>query len=368
MTIQKMTVPDPRNGEPVEKLIVDGKPDMASNIRYGDWQINSPATFFGLLEYTCEAGLFNGCQSIYYHHREKLLEYPINVAVAFDLVTGVRRMMLFLAIDLYKWNKPYSFNSLKSCFKSTCETMKDIVYSEDSEYEDGASIELTLTIEDPKLPLSFSFNRLIDCLVQLRVAEADLLAGASPDDPESLTATFDFPPEVRSACNQYLMYFGQFLQDLGILADTSLKEHMNKVLFTVTPHDKDQALDVIYEALDVYLHAPDAEMMEEMNEQDFAHYQWKLNIYHLKGQLELAKALLQAKDATIEALKIANYQVQQSRPISSLPAGEKEPAEKETVEKEDEEILGGAVSITKYKAKGFTINLPRIIRKLRRKK
>jgi hypothetical protein len=263
-----------------------------------------------------------------------------------------------LTIDLYQWDKPYSFNMLTSCYKNTCKKMAGITYGQDSEYEDGAFIDLTWRIKDRKAPLRHAYDRLLHCLRQLNLAEQTLLNQTTPNEPESLTATFNFPPEVRSTCNQYLMYFGQFLEDLGILADTSLKEHMNKVLFTVTPRDKDQALDVIYEALDVFLHAPDAEIVDEMNEQDFAHYQWKLNMYHLKGQLELAKALLQAKDATIEALKIANYQVQPPQSNSILPPSEKE----------DEDILGGAVSITRYKAKGFTINLPRIIRKLRRKK
>jgi hypothetical protein len=361
--IQKKAISDPENTtRMIEKLFVDGKLDKKSEIQAFDWTIKSPLTFFGLLDYPCDDPLFHSCHSFSYDgHREAWYEYQIGISVVMEKTSARHFIAFSLTIDLFQWDKPYSFNSLMSCYKDTCKKMAGIKYGEDSEYGDGAFIELTCRIKDRKAPLRHTFDHLIHCLQRLNDAEDGLLRETSPNEPESLTATFNFPPEVRSACNQYLMYFGQFLEDLGILADTSLKEHMNKVLFTVTPRDKDQALDVIYEALDVFLHAPDAEIVDEMNEQDFAHYQWKLNMYHLKGQLELAKALLQAKDATIEALKIANYQVQQPQPNSSnstVPASEKE----------DEDILGGAVSITKYKAKGFTINLPRIIRKLRRKK
>lgn len=364
VTIQKAIVPDPRYEQIIDKLVVDGKLDMESSIHESSWDIKSITTYLGLLEYCSNDPLFNSCWGLYFEdHREPWYDYPISLSVSrinddSGSEPGDCVMRLGITIDLMQWNRPYSFNALKNCYANCCATIPHVTFSDDLDYQTDGFIQLSCIIEDRQSPLRLYFDRLIHCLQQLKLAEQTLLRETVPDEPESLTATFNFPPEIRSACNQYLLYFGQFLEDLGILADTSLKESMNKVLFTVTPRDKDQALDVIYEALDVFLRAPDAELIEEMNEQDFAHYQWKLNMYHLKGQLELAKALLQAKDATIEALKIANYQVPPPQPAPNLPASEKE----------DEDILGGAVSITKYKAKGFTINLPRIIRKLRRKK
>lgn len=137
---------------------------------------------------------------------------------------------------------------------------------------------------------------------------------------------------------------------------------MNKVLFTVTPKNKDQALEVIYQALTVYLDAPGAGIADDLQDSPIALYQWKANIHHLKSQLELARALLQAKDATIQAMELTNYRLQsQLQLIEPASAGaERSPGA-------EEDILGGAVSITKFKAKGFTINLPYILRKLKRK-
>src|SRR5688500_5103489 len=40
---------------------------------------------------------------------------------------------------------------------------------------------------------------------------------------DTLVTLFRFPPAVRAACEQYLVYFGQFLEDLGIRATTDLR-------------------------------------------------------------------------------------------------------------------------------------------------
>jgi hypothetical protein len=44
---------------------------------------------------------------------------------------------------------------------------------------------------------------------------------------DSLVTFFEFPHTVRTACQQYLLYFVQFLSDLGIDADAELKEDAN---------------------------------------------------------------------------------------------------------------------------------------------
>ncbi len=72
----------------------------------------------------------------------------------------------------------------------------------------------------------------------------------------SLGINFDFPIELKVFCKQYLEYFAQFLQDLGINATSNLKEEAGKVLFSVTPTDDVEALDKIREALAVYLNLP----------------------------------------------------------------------------------------------------------------
>jgi hypothetical protein len=80
------------------------------------------------------------------------------------------------------------------------------------------------------------------------------------------------------------------------------------------------------------------------------------NILHLQSQLTLAKAFLQVQEATIEALQLSNYQYRQL-----LSSGEK-PKEKSA----DEPLIGDTLHVTKIEAKGVKVDLPLILRRLKR--
>ena len=84
----------------------------------------------------------------------------------------------------------------------------------------------------------------------------------------------------------------------------------------------------------------------------------------LRGQLTLSQAVLEAKNARIQAQQVTiNQQKASVNPdlvidsvVEVTPVASKE---------ENEELLGGAFVITKYKGKGFEVNLPQIIKRLR---
>lgn len=185
---------------------------------------------------------------------------------------------------------------------------------------------------------------------------------------EALVALFRFAPAVKTACEQYLLYFVQFLEDLGISATAELQEQARGVLFTVTPASGPEALERIREALDIYLRMPqspdfDAEVTCHT---DIAVQQYAANVQHLHAQLALARAVLQAKDATIEALQAANLQYKQLLSANSLSHGQLAGSSAGNTQG-DEDLLGGAVTLTKYTWKGVQFNLPLIFRELRRR-
>jgi hypothetical protein len=68
--------------------------------------------------------------------------------------------------------------------------------------------------------------------------------------------SFSVRPRGENGFEQYLLYFVQFLEDLGIHATADLQEQARGVLLTVTPQDGREALERIREALDVYLQIP----------------------------------------------------------------------------------------------------------------
>ncbi len=79
------------------------------------------------------------------------------------------------------------------------------------------------------------------------------------------------------------------------------------------------------------------------------------NIHHLQGQLSIAQAVLQAKDATIQAQQTSINNLLSGTVIDITPRPD-----------DKEEFLGGAIALTKYQDKGVEINLAEIFRKLKR--
>jgi hypothetical protein len=262
-------------------------------------------------------------------------------------------------VNYIEWKKSYSIHEFIETHKQAIDDIDSIKYVEiDDAREEmsGNFFELKVLIENISEPIVEYIDFALEKLREIHLLSLGILHNKYPS--EGISVWYQFPQEIRAACNQYLMYFAQFLEDLGISAETSLKEQANQVLFTVTPKDKEQALDVIYKALAIYMEASNEEVSKNIVEGDLAVMQWKANIFHLRSQLELSKAILQAKDETIEALKIANYQLQSFIPNSQ--------SKEESVSK-DEKILGGLATVNNLKLKGITVNLPEILRSLKRR-
>lgn len=196
--------------------------------------------------------------------------------------------------------------------------------------------------------------------------ERDLAARARPD---SLVALFDFPPEVRTPCEQYLLYFVEFLHDVGVEAQADVSHDAGRVLFSVTPQDGAHALDRIREALEAYLELPAASDLGDMASfgADPRVQQLVANIQHLRGQLYLAGAALQLKNATIAQLSLGRGGgshtaltgdvVQTSLKAIDVPG---------RLRDDVEEVIPGLVKLSEFKAKGVSINLAELYRRLRR--
>jgi hypothetical protein len=197
----------------------------------------------------------------------------------------------------------------------------------------------------------------IDKLLLKLYQRKDLRISISEDEQprESVKIVLDFPEEVEVYCEQYLVYFVQFLKDLGVSATSELKHEAGKVLFSVTPTDQNEALDKIRSALEVYLALP-SEKLTHSSDNPVEVQRLSANIHHLQGQLSIAQAVLQAEEAAIQAQQISINNLLSENVIDITP--------KKAEDKE--EFLGGTIALTKYQNKGVEINLAEIFRKLKR--
>ncbi|HYE76343.1 MAG TPA: hypothetical protein VEF04_23565, partial [Blastocatellia bacterium] len=181
---------------------------------------------------------------------------------------------------------------------------------------------------------------------------------------DSVAMSFDFPAEVRVTCEQYLLYFAQFLRDLGVEADTTLTHDAGQVLFTVTPTNKQQALDRIRDALEIYLKLPYSPISDTTGS-EIAVQRLEANILRLRSDLKLAAAELQAKNTTIQAQQLT-IDIQRGLLSGEIIIDSLKDVTPKAKDKDKEEVFDGLAEITKYEGKGFNLNLPEIFRRLKR--
>ncbi len=104
-------------------------------------------------------------------------------------------------------------------------------------------------------------------------------------------------------CEQYLLYFAQFLRDLGINATSNLKNKRGKFFFQFTPTDDIEALDKIRQALAVYLNLPSSPIVYDDSFAAMRLHQQIDNLQHSQRmavrELQLNEKLLIAQSETI---------------------------------------------------------------------
>lgn len=181
------------------------------------------------------------------------------------LVTTDREDRPFAAIavglrpNLSKWSKPWSFQQYVNAFDIELERIdeqrilkSDQRFLRPSMMAGGKVYVMTdFDFEIPLIEALKEVNGILACVHD--ATEKHLTTNLNRG---SLVTFFDFPPTVKVACEQYLQYFIQFLDDLGIEADSELTSTAGKVLFSVTPRSDEEALEAIQGALAAYLELP----------------------------------------------------------------------------------------------------------------
>lgn len=259
--------------------------------------------------------------------------------------------------DWEDWNKPWSMSSFANKFEENVKQLNNLQFIYYQEDPDSMlnGFGITYFPSNSNLKIKFEIEYIFSIVEKLLLDTNKNLQSSLND--EVILTYFHFPVEIKTACKQYLVYFAQFIADLGIIVNTELKEELNHTLFKIIPENKEESLERIKEALNIYLKAPsDINFPVLMsNQTDIAAKQWEANIYFLKSQLSLATSIIQAKDSAIEMLQLSNYQYKQ---LLESPKGKKE--------SETEEIIKGIVTVKKYDGKGFSIDFAEILRRLKR--
>lgn len=111
-----------------------------------------------------------------------------------------------------------------------------------------------------------------------------------------IVSKFNFPEEYQVYCMKYLQYFVEFLKDMEISAQSTLKTENGQTIFCVTPND-DVSLVEIHNALGLYLSLPQTtdSLPQNMSNDSFT----QLKIEKLNFEISSLKNSLRLQDAMI---------------------------------------------------------------------
>jgi hypothetical protein len=264
-----------------------------------------------------------------------------------------------LGVEWETWDKSWSMSSFIDALKANINALNNERIRFCEEYFDdfprGFGIEYIP--ENLEIQIKPEFEIVITTLKMLLEETTKKLIETV--DRNVVFAYFQFPEDVKTSCKQYLIYFTQFLADIGIAADTEIMEEANQTLFKIIPKDKKEGLGKIREALDIYLNAPNSKEFQIQIEKypDEAIKQWQSNIYHLKSQLLLANSIQLANQATIEAFQLSNFQYRQLL----------EQKENTKEQGKEEDIIKGVIKVGQFRWNGVTIELGEILKKIKRR-
>lgn len=282
-------------------------------------------------------------------------EIEVEIQSEIDELKAVIRLNLRIR-EWEHWAKPWSISSVAERIKLNTNGYANHNF-EYWQWDDNSVLEgfgIDYYPSDFSLTLTQTFDKISPIINDIfNKTKKSLLTSL---DQDAVLTYFQFPEELKTACKQYLVYFAQFIADLGIEVDSEIKDELNHILFKITPKDRTESLERIQKVLAIYLDAPsNATFQNELaRENEIAAKQWEANIYHLKSQLALATSIVQAKNATIESLQLSNYQYRQLLEDHS---------KKET---DKEEVIEGVLAVDKLEGYGFSINLAEILRRLKR--
>lgn len=188
------------------------------------------------------------------------------------------------------------------------------------------------------------------------------------DDPNTLTLRFDFPEEVRTQCEQYLLHFRRFLLSLGVQVRTEITETKDgEVCFSVTLVNQKIELDKIRKVLEVYIVLPEIPELyvsstsdAELDRQNREHQR---QVEHLQSQLRYEREINESKTQRIRSLEASVDRYPETIDGSVLRKSYQAEPEPEQTDKVD--IVWGLVTVEPTELPlNVKIQTPKILRNL----
>jgi len=281
--------------------------------------------------------------------------FPV-IAVSLDNSKNGMSILLQLAFtDLDSWIEPYSYgnyiNQLDTLIEGQSSAIKRYSKHEgaDSAYLAAQGVTFFLERGDV-IENILTYAEKISCAQK----EAHLrLSDSTPED--TILKIFNFPKGYESICVQYLVWFSDFLAELGIKAQITSEQNGSETKFIVAPENASETLSKVEELFYTYLSLPYAEFLPANNsgsQEQALLYNLQAQVSHFQTQVQLKDSIIELKNETINSMQVRRDEMSQKLVLL------------ESIKEESIELFGGALSIGTIKWGPFKFNPKTTLNKL----
>ena len=255
------------------------------------------------------------------------------------------RVYFSVPLDLRNWRRPWTPVEFVD---TLAEVARDFADSEITVDQAAYLRNVSGVISFPLLSQCCSAREVLKTRlpIVLSVLDETSIRLASCPTATLVSETFTFLDGISIPAQRYLLYFTQFLADLGIGATSELKQGPGTVLFAVKPLSKDAALERIREALKLYLHLP--------THPDF-----------LEASAAFKNPAVVDLRAAVMDLRVQLASVKASLNGLRLSSGRRR-GRARTMAELEEPLVGRFLTVKPYEGKWYKINLPLLLRSLKR--
>ena len=201
-----------------------------------------------------------------------------------------------ILFDLSLWANHFTYQEFENEFFTT---LNSSMYQAELAHENEITIDLDIA----------------DLMDKNLLQEIDTLIGFVKDCSKKVHAklteeskgniikkVFDFPHEYVVPCTQYIIWFGEFLNNLGIDANVSTNQTGSQTQVIISPNDCPELLSEIEKLFYQYLSLPYAELLppeRNLSQSEMLSFQsLKMQVQHLQTQIQMKDAIISSYQNT----------------------------------------------------------------------
>lgn len=290
-------------------------------------------------------------------------EFGLLNFVSVQNLNGVGKIGLSITAFYEEWSNPYTMNEY-------FELLARYLVEEGTNCR-PIRAEFGISIDMPEFKFSDGFigqqikERAIELSILHNRVENHLIKDKSVD---LISKLFKFPSHYEVICTQYLLWFGELLQSLGIEASVSTENKNGHTFLAIDPRDNPELTQDIEKALHLYLGLPYSELLPaEHSQNDLLA---KIEFQQLQHQVQMFQQQIEIKSSLLD-LEVAKAQVKDNKILlleNELSIAREKVMLLESMQDNKLDIFDGTFTISAFKLGPVQVNPKRLVDKLSKNK